>query len=523
VSVDDRHPRVIGAGAAESVNPWFVVVLVCVAQFMVVLDATIVNVALPSIQRGLTTSPSELQWVITMYTLMFGGFILLGGRAGDLIGRKRVFGAGIILFSAASLLNGLAQSPGMLIAGRGLQGLGGALLAPAVLAIITTTFADGKDRATALAIWSGVAAGGGAVGLLLGGLLTDLASWRWIFFVNVPVGAALVFATVRYVPESRSQLAHRTFDLPGTAAVTGGLLALVFGIVESNTAGWGSIRTVGSLALGSGLLAAFLVIESRSAAPLVRLSIFRLGSLAAADLTILLASAAVFSTFFFVSLYVQQTLRYSPLRAGAAFLPFSVGIATGAAIARRLVPRLGVRTVPLLGLAFATSGMIVLTQLPVHGRYASDLLTGILPIGLGLGLTFVPVTLAGTRQVSGEDAGLASGLLNTAQQIGGSIGLAILATLAASRTASYLHERPGSVVAAQVSGFHVAFTAAAVLLGAAWITVAVQPGARRSHSPTPVEVSPEAAARAIGCAQCAPVLIGAGARDPGRLSARSSD
>jgi EmrB/QacA subfamily drug resistance transporter len=502
-------------------SPWLAVVIVCVAQFMVVLDATIVNVALPSIQRGLGMSPSQLQWVITMYTLMFGGFILLGGRAGDLIGRKRVFSAGIILFSAASLLNGVAQSPGMLIAGRGLQGLGGALLAPAVLAIITTTFADGKDRATALAIWSGIAAGGGAVGLLLGGLLTDLTSWRWIFFVNVPVGAAVVVATIRYVPESRSQTAHRTFDLPGAVSVTGGLVALVFGIVESNSEGWGSFRTVGSLVLASVLLVGFLVIESRSPAPLVRLSIFRLSSLVAADLTILLASAAVFSTFFFVSLYIQQILGYSPLRAGAAFLPFSIGTATGATVARRLVPRLGVRAVPLIGLAFATGGMIVLTQLPVDGHYTSDLLTGLLPIGLGLGLTFVPITLAGTREVTGEDAGLASGLLNTAQQIGGSIGLAVLATLAASRASSYLQEHPRSVAAAQVSGFHAAFTAAAALLGAAWIIVAVQLRTRRSQSPTSAQVSPEAAARAVGCAQCAPVLIGAGEHDPAPVDASS--
>jgi EmrB/QacA subfamily drug resistance transporter len=501
-----------GERATGTTSPWLVVVIVCVAQFMVVLDATIVNVALPSIQRGLRISPSSLQWVITMYTLVFGGFILLGGRAGDLIGRKRVFGAGIILFSVASLLNGLAPSTGILIVGRGLQGLGGALLAPAVLAIITTTFADAKDRATALAIWSGIAAGGGAVGLLLGGILTDLASWRLIFFVNVPVGAALAIATARYVPESRSQLAHRTFDLPGAAAVTGGLLALVFGIVESNTYGWGSARTIGSLAVGTALLAGFLAIESRSPAPLVRLSIFRLRSLAAADLTLLLASAAVFSTFFFVSLYLQQILGYRPLRAGAAFLPLSAGIATGAIVARKLVPRLGVRIVPLIGLALATGGMIVLTQLPLHGRYASDLLTGLLPIGLGLGLTFVPITLAGTTEVSGEDAGLASGLLNTAQQVGGSIGLAVLATLAASRTTSLLQTpvARGSVPAARVSGFHVAFTAAAVLLGAAWAIVALQLRIRRTRPPRPVEVAADAAARAVGCAQCAPVLIGVG-------------
>jgi EmrB/QacA subfamily drug resistance transporter len=480
---------------------------------MVVLDATIVNVALPSIQRGLHFSGSELQWVITIYTLIFGGFMLLGGRVGDVIGRKPVFGAGIVLFTAASLLNGLAQSPAMLIAGRGLQGLGGALLAPAVLSMITTTFSDANDRAKALAIWSAIAAGGGAVGLLLGGVLTDLASWRWIFFVNVPVGIALTMATVRLVPNSRSGLASRTFDLPGAVAVTGGLLVLVFAIAKSNTYGWGSARTIVLLGVAVVLLAGFLAIESRSPAPLMPLSIFRLRSLVAADLTLLLTAAAVFSTFFFVSLYLQQVLGYRPLQGGVAFLPFSAGIATGATIARKIVPRLGVRIVPMMGLALATAGMIVLARTPVAGQYASDLLPGLLPLGLGLGLTFVPITLAGTSDVSVKDAGLASGLLNTAQQVGGSIGLAVLATLAASRTTSLLANPGGlgSVPAARVSGFHVAFTVAAVLLGAAWTIVALQPRTRRAGESKPVEVSPDAAARAIGCAQCSPVAI-SGAR-----------
>ena len=513
---------VTGGRTTGTSDPWLVVVIVCVAQFMVVLDATIVNVALPSIQRGLRFSPSSLQWVINTYTLIFGGFMLLGGRAGDLIGRKRVFGAGIVLFSGASLLNGLAQSSGMLIAGRGLQGLGGALLAPAVLSIITTTFSDAQDRAKALAIWSAIAAGGGAVGLLLGGVLTDLASWRWIFFVNVPVGVALAVATVRFVPESRSELSDRTFDLPGAVSVTAGLVVLVFAIVKSNSYGWGSPRTIGLLAAGVVLLAGFLALERRSPAPLVRLSIFRLRSLAAADLTLLLTAAAVFATFFFVSLYLQQVLGYRPLSAGAAFLPFSAGIATGATVARKLVPRLGVRAVPVIGLALATAGMIVLTQLPEYGRYASNLLPGLLPLGLGLGLTFVPITLAGTSEVSSEDAGLASGLLNTAQQVGGSIGLAILSTLAASRTTSLLRGplTRGSVPAARVSGFHVAFIAAAVLLGAAWTVAALQLRTRRVRDRKRVAVPPDLAARAVGCAQCAPVAV---ASTSGRQTGTSAD
>ncbi len=412
----------VNPGRTRAASPWLAVVVLCVAQFMIVLDATIVNVALPSIQRGLRFSPASLQWVINMYTLIFGGFMLLGGRAGDLVGRKRVFGAGIVLFTGASLLNGLAQSSGMLIAGRGLQGLGGALLAPAVLSIITTTFTDTTDRTKAMAIWSAIAAGGGAVGLLLGGVLTDLASWRWVFFVNVPVGLALVVATVKFVPESRSDLPRRTLDLPGAVSVTGGLLVLVFGIVKAHSYGWGSLRTIGLLAGGFALLAAFLALERRSPAPLMRLSIFRARSLAVADVTLLLNSAAVFGTFFFVSLYLQQILGYRPLSAGAAFLPLSAGIVTGATISRRLVPRVGVRIVPVLGLALATAGMVVLTQLPVHGDYVSNVLPGLLPLGLGMGLTFVPITLAGTSEVKGEDAGLASGLLNTAQQVGGQSG-----------------------------------------------------------------------------------------------------
>jgi predicted MFS family arabinose efflux permease len=340
-------------------------------------------------------------------------------------------------------------------------------------------------------------------------VLTDLASWRWIFFVNVPVGVALAVATVRFVPESRSEAAHRTFDLPGAVSVTAGLVVLVFGIVKSQSYGWGSPRTIGLLVAGVVLLAGFLLLERRSPAPLMPLSIFRRRSLAAADLTLLLTAAAVFATFFFVSLYLQQVLGYRPLSAGLAFLPFSAGIAAGATVARKLVPRLGVRVVPLIGLALATAGMIVLTQIPVHGRYASDVLAGILPLGVGLGLTFVPITLAGTSEVSGEDAGLASGLLNTAQQVGGSIGLAILATLAASRTTSVLHSpvNGGSVLAARVSGFHVAFIAAAVLLGVAWTVAALQLRTRRAREPKRVDVPPDLVARAVGCAQCAPVAV----------------
>lgn len=306
--------------------------------------------------------------------------------------------------------------------------------------------------------------------------------------------------------------------MPGAISVTLGLVVLVFGIVKSQSYGWGSPRTVGLLAGGLLLLAGFLALERHNTAPLVRLSIFRVRSLAAADVTLLFTAAASFATFFFVSLYLQQILGYRPLSAGAAFLPFSAGIATGATVARKLVPRLGVGLVPLIGLALATTGMIVLTQLPVDGRYAANVLPGVLPLGLGLGLTFVPVMLAATSEVSAEDAGLASGLLNTAQQVGGSIGLAILSTLAAGRTTRLLHGpvRSGSVSAARVSGFHVAFTAGAVLVGAAWIVAAQQLRTRRVRDHEPVAVPPDLAARAVGCAQCAPVAVIEGPGGPAR-------
>ncbi|MGI8713754.1 MAG: MFS transporter [Solirubrobacteraceae bacterium] len=466
--------------AGRSVSPWLVLVIACLAQFMVVLDATVVNIALPSVQRGLHFSAANLQWVVNGYTLIFGGFLLLGGRAADLLGRKRLFVAGVILFTAASLLNGFAQSSGMLIVGRGLQGLGGALVSPAALSIVTTTFSDGEQRTKALGVWSAIAAGGAAAGLLLGGVLTDIASWRWVFFVNVPVGVATVMLALRYVKESRMDVAHRSYDVAGAVAVTGGLVVLVYAIVKAQAYGWGSARTLSLGALAIVLLAAFLAIESRAKAPLMRLSIFRIRTLAVADTALLLVASAMFGMFFFASLYVQEVLHYSPLKAGLAFLPVSAGIMVGAVLAQQLLKRLGVRTVSIFGITLATAGMLVLTQLPVHGSYAGNLLVGLVPMSIGMGLTFVPITLLGTSGVTGEDAGLASGLFNTAQQVGGSLGLAILSSLAASRTSSLLHGASSNAIAARVSGYHVAFLAAAIMLalGAVLMTFVL----RKSHT-----------------------------------------
>jgi EmrB/QacA subfamily drug resistance transporter len=450
-------------------NRWLVLVIVCLAQFMVILDATVVNVALPSIQRDLGFSRADLQWVINSYTLVFGGFLLLGGRAGDLIGRRRVFLAGVIVFSLASLLNGLATSSTWLVCTRGLQGLGGALVSPAALSIITTTFQEGTERTKALGVWSAIAAGGGAVGLLLGGILTDLLSWEWIFFVNVPVGIVTALLAVRHVPESRAALEHRIADVPGAVTVTAGLIVLVFAIVKAPAWGWDSARTLLTAALAFGLLGLFVYIEKHSRAPLVRLGILRVRSLAGANVVLFLVAGGLFAFFFFSTLYVQQVLGYSPLQAGLAFLPVTFGIGIGAGLAQQAVKYLGVRMTALVGMLIASVGLYLMSRASVDGSYVSVVLPAIGPMSVGMGLTFVPVTLMATTNVAAEDAGLASGLFNTAQQVGGALGLAVLSTLAADHTVSVLSglgHRPSQAegLAALVDGFNVAFTAAALLV-----------------------------------------------------------
>ena len=470
----------IAESPPRQVNPWLVLVIACMAQFMVVLDITVVNIALPSVQRGLHFSPANLQWIVNAYTLVFGGFLLLGGRAADLLGRKRLFIAGVIVFTLASMLNGIAQSSGMLIVGRGLQGLGGALVSPAALSIVTTTFSDGEQRTRALGVWSAIAAGGSAVGLLMGGALTELASWRWVFFVNLPVGIVTLAMALRYVPESRVENARRSFDLAGAVTVTTGLIVLVYAIVKAQTYGWGSGRTLGLGAVAVALLATFVAIEHRSKAPLMRLSIFRVRTLAVADTVLLLLASGMFGMFFFASLYIQQILGYSPVKAGLAFLPVTAVIMLGAALAQQGIRRFGVRNVGAVGIAMASAGLFVLTQLPVHGSYVDDLLPGLLPLGLGLGLAFVPITLLGTSGVREQDNGLASGLFNTAQQVGGSLGLAILSTLAASQAANVLHgTSSAAITVARVSGYHVAFLAAAIMLAAGAVILVV--ALRKTH------------------------------------------
>jgi len=448
----------------HSTNPWLVLVLICIAQFMVILDATIVNVALPSIQKDLGLNEANLQWIVNAYTLVFGGFLLLGGRAGDLLGRKRLFLIGLVIFTTASLLNGLSSSSGMLIGFRALQGLGAALISPAALSIISTTFAEGKERAKALGVWAAIAIGGSAVGLVLGGALTQSFSWPWIFFVNVPVGVFAFFAALRYVPESKDEHAHRSYDIGGAASVTGGLMALVYAIVKAETDGWGSTTTIGFFILAVVLLVAFVVIELRSAEPLVRLSIFRVRSLSTANLSMFLVGSGMFAMFFFNTLYIQRVLDYGPLKAGLAFLPFTAGVMASAGVASSFTPKIGVRPVAAAGMIATVIGMLLFARMPVDGAYAIDVLPAMLICSIGMGAVFMPLTLVATTGLKDEDQGLASGLFNTSQQIGGALGLAILSTIAAGRS-------HGSAPAQLVHGFHYAFAGSAVFVAAALVTM----------------------------------------------------
>jgi EmrB/QacA subfamily drug resistance transporter len=446
-------------------NRWHVLALVCVAQFMVILDATIVNVALPTIEHGLHFSPTGLQWIVNAYTLVFGGFLLLGGRAADLFGTQRLFIAGLAVFTGASLVNGLATSSGMLVGGRAIQGLGAALVSPAALAIVTRTFRDGAERTKALGVWSAIAAGGGAAGLLLGGVLTETLSWRWVFFINLPIGIAAALLSLRMISNEVGDDKPETSDAAGAVTVTGGLLVLVYAIVKAETYGWASGKTIGLFLAAVSLLVAFVVIELRSRAPLIRLDIFRTRSLTVSNSAMLLVGSGLFAMFFFASLYVQQLRGYSPIKAGLAFLPFTFGIVIGAGLAQQFIKRIGVRAVTVTGLAIATVGMVLYTQLSLSGSYFGELFPAVMVTSIGMGLTFVPVTLLATTNVPSEDAGLASGLFNTSQQIGGALGLAVLSTLAATRTghkeAALGHD------GALVSGYHLAFLIGAVLMAAA--------------------------------------------------------
>lgn len=437
-----------------------VLAVVCVAQFMVVLDISIVNVALPDMRRDLHMSQNGLAWVLNAYTLTFAGFLLLGGRAADLWGRRRLFLIGVTLFSAMSLVGGLAQSGGQLIVARGLQGLGGAVLAPATLTILTTTFTEPKARTRALGMWSAVAGAGGATGVLAGGVLTDLLSWRWILFINVPVGL-LVFVVARFaVTESHAEGERPTLDWTGALTITGGLVALVYGIVSTDTHSWGAPSVISYLVIGVALIAIFLVIETRHRHPLVPLRLFRSRALTGANLIMVLIGAVMFSLFFFLSQYLQDVKGYSPLRTGVAFLPMPIAIIIGTQLASRLVQRLGTRTLLVTGPLISASGMLLLSRLHADSSYLHVGVPGAM-ITFGIGMSFVPVTLSATGGVRPQDAGLASGLINTTRQIGGSLGLAVLLTIAAARTHALAGSGSGI---SETGGYTRAFAVSTVFL-----------------------------------------------------------
>ena len=414
-----------------------------ISQLMIILDATIVNVALPAIQTDLNLSPEGLQWIVNGYTLAFGGFLLLGGRLGDIYGRRTIFIAGVAVFTIASLLNGLAQSEAQLVGARALQGLGGALLSPAALSIITTEF-QGPDRAKAMSVWGAIAGLGAALGLLLGGVLVKFTSWEWIFFVNVPVGALVIAAAVSQIVESRAEDAP-ALDVVGAITATGGLVALVFGITQTESEGWGSSIVLISLALAALLLGTFFAVERRHRDPLVPLGIFRVRSVSAANSVGLLAFAAIFPFFFFLSLFLQQVLQYDALKTGFAFLPFSVAIILTATVASQAVPKWGVRRSAMVGTGAAFIGMLAFgLLLDADLNYFPGVFVPMVFLAIGMGMTFVPLTFLATSKVPSSEAGLASGLFNTTQQIGGAIGLAILATLASDRYASTLADKASS-------------------------------------------------------------------------------
>jgi len=470
------------------------------AQFMVIVDVAVVNVALPAIKHDLHFSQDSLQWVITAYSILFGGMLLLGGRLADLLGRRRLFMAGVAVFTISSLFSGLAWSESSLIVTRALQGLGGALLAPAALSIVVTTFREGRERNIALAVWGAASGTGGAVGVLLGGVLTSYLDWSWIFFVNLPVGVAVLAVSPWLLSESRVTVAHRHFDVAGATSITAGMMVLVYAITRASEHGWSNGMTVGLLATAAALIVAFLGIESRSPAPLLPLRIFRLRTLSAANATMLAIGATAFAQFFLITLYLQEVLRYSAIETGVAFIAITVTIVAFSNVGQMLTTRLGARPVLTTGLLLTAAGGALYAQMPANGAYFWDVFPGLVLSGIGLAFSFVPVMIAGLTGVQPNDAGVASGLINTSRQIGGSVGLAAVTTIAATASTDYAHSH--AVLAfsgpALAHGFQVAFYAliGVALVGAAIAAAFVEskPGAAPTALPLEADLELEEAA-----------------------------
>jgi EmrB/QacA subfamily drug resistance transporter len=462
---------------------WQALAVVCVAFFMTVLDGTIVTVALPSIKTSLHVPENTLQWVLIAYTITFGGLLLLGGRAADLLGRRRMFMIGVTIFTAASLACGLANTIGVLIAARTVQGVGAAIISPAVLSIITTTFAEGSERNKALGIWGAIGGSGAAAGVLFGGILTKYAGWEWIFFVNVPVGALVLGLTRPIVRESRIT-AVRGFDAGGAVTITSSLSLLVYAISKAPDVGWATGRTIGLLIASAALFVAFLVIETRSPSPMVSFDIFRIRTVTGANVCGFFLGAVVFSNFFLLTLYVQQVLGYSALKTGLTFLATAGTVVLVAGISQALVTRAGPRPVMAVGLALITGGMLWYTQIPVVGSFVTHLLPGYLLVGVGMAFSFIPMSIAALAGVEPQEAGLASGLINSAQQIGGALGVAIAATVAFTHTKTLLASGHSPAQAA-TSGFALGFWVIAGISAASVIAcLALVRGTEREQQTT---------------------------------------
>jgi EmrB/QacA subfamily drug resistance transporter len=464
--------------------------LLCAVQFLDIADSAIVNVALPSIQHSLDFSQQNLQWVASGYILTYGGFLLLGGRLGDLLGRRRLLLTGLAVFAVSSLTAGLANSAGLLVAARLVQGIGAALMAPAALSELTISFREGKDRNTALGAWGAISGMAAAAGVFLGGVISQGPGWRWVFFVNPPICVVVAAGAFALLAKDRGgRTGAAAFDSQGAVLVTGGMLLLVYGLVRAPVAGWGSIQTIAALTGSAILIAAFALNELRSGNPLVPFAILRVKGLVAADLTQLIAFTGFFSMFFYATLYMQEILRYSPLEAGAAYLPITAGFAVAGGMASQLVTRIGTRPVVVAGCLIAGAGIYYVSRVPLHGSYVSDLLPGYLVMSLGAGSVFVSVTAAANAGVPSDKAGLAAGLLNSSQQVGSALGLAILSAVAITRTSHLIAAQVSPAVASD-AGYHQALLAGSMLMAAAAL-LALRIGNTRSPAPL-VMVSTEA-------------------------------
>jgi EmrB/QacA subfamily drug resistance transporter len=451
---------------------WLALLVLCLGDVMIVLDGTIVNVALPSIRADLGFSQASLAWVVNAYLLTFGGFLLLGGRLGDLYGNRRLFLGGIALFTLASLACGLATTQGQLVAARAVQGLGGAVVSAVALSLIMGLFTEPAERAKAMGVFGFVLSGGGTIGVLLGGVLTDLLAWNWIFLVNLPVGIAVFALGLRLLPGGRAESASRRLDVPGAVTVTAALMLAVYAIVKGNETGWTSGRTLGLLGAAAALLVVFLVIEARTASPLMPLRIFRIRNVSTANVIGVLMAAGMFAQFFFSALYLQQILGYSPLEVGLAYVPSTLVWGSASLfLSDRLVMRYGIKPPLVAGLGLMALALALFARMPVDGSYALDVLPATLLLGLGAGVAFNPLLLAAMSGVEPTESGLASGVVNTAFMMGGALGLAVLAALAASRTDALLADGKGELAAVN-GGFHAAF-----LLGALLVAVAAVVGA----------------------------------------------